>query len=129
MEQEDGGAGPMRHISFALTTPQIRNRSKTVTRRIGWRFLKPGDLLQPVEKVMGFKKGETLTPIGGPIRVVDVRRERLERLEAESIAGQAECRAEGFPHLSPMEFVAMFCASHRCFPTAEVTRIEFEYVD
>ena len=39
----------MRHMSFALTTKQIKSRTKTVTRRLGWTFLKPGDLIQPVE--------------------------------------------------------------------------------
>jgi hypothetical protein len=31
-------------MSFALTTEQIRVQKKTVTRRLGWEFLKPGDL-------------------------------------------------------------------------------------
>jgi len=34
-----------RNISFALTTQQVRNRTKTVTRRAGWLFLKAGDIL------------------------------------------------------------------------------------
>jgi hypothetical protein len=50
-------AGPMRLISFALTTGQIRNRTTTVTRRLWWKNLKPGTLLQPVEKAPGLKKG------------------------------------------------------------------------
>jgi len=28
-----------------LTTAQIKNRTKTVTRRTGWAFLKPGDIV------------------------------------------------------------------------------------
>lgn len=48
----------MRNISFALTTPQFKSRSKDVTRRIGWWFLKPGDVVMGVEKGMGLKKGE-----------------------------------------------------------------------
>lgn len=39
----------MRNMSFALTTPQILNRSKTVTRRAGWSFLKPGDIVCAVQ--------------------------------------------------------------------------------
>jgi len=32
--------------------------------------------------------------------------------------------------MTPEEFVAMFCASHKdCTPTSVITRIEFEYVD
>lgn len=119
----------MRHISFALTTEQVRRREKTVTRRIGWLDLKPGTLLQPVVKAQGLKKGERVEKIGGPIRVVRVDCERLDLLESEAIRGESEVRAEGFPNLSPMEFVAMFCATHRCRPSARVTRIVFEYLD
>jgi hypothetical protein len=57
----------VRNISFALTTAQVRARTKTVTRRVGWTFLKPGDLLQPVVKCRGLKKGERVEKIGGPI--------------------------------------------------------------
>jgi hypothetical protein len=32
----------MKHMSFALTTSQIRNRTKTVTRRMGWATAKRG---------------------------------------------------------------------------------------
>lgn len=53
-----------RNISFALTTPQFRARTKWVTRRLGWLFLKPGDTLMGVEKGMGLKiNGETVWPI------------------------------------------------------------------
>lgn len=38
-----------RNMSFALTTSQIRDRSKTVTRRFGWWFLVPGDQVWAVE--------------------------------------------------------------------------------
>jgi hypothetical protein len=136
----------MRNISFALTTQQVRDHQKTVTRRVGWTFLKVGDLLCAIEKGQGLMKGEKVRRIG-VIRVVDVRVERLDRMESESIYGQQECISEGFPNLSPMEFVAMFCASHKIpdnrpwglpkrrrqafpmLPCDEVTRIEFEYVD
>ena len=45
-----------RNMSFSMTTEAIRDRSKTVTRRLGWSFLQPGDLLWAVEKGMGLKK-------------------------------------------------------------------------
>lgn len=120
----------MRHISFALTTEQVRNRSKTVTRRIGWKDLKPGTLLQPVEKAQGIPKGGTVKKIGGPIRVVDVRRERIDRLETEPAYGYDELRKEGFPLdlVSPVEFSAWFQKTHPYQPDFMVTRIEFEYV-
>lgn len=69
----------MRNMSFALTAEQIRNRTKTVTRRLRWFRLKPGALLQPVLKSQGLKKGEHVEKICGHIRVVGVRREPLWR--------------------------------------------------
>lgn len=62
-------------MSFALTSTQINDRTKTVTRRLGWSRLRPGTLLQPVVKAQGLKKGEKVQKVGGPIRVVSVRRE------------------------------------------------------
>lgn len=34
-----------RLMSVALTEKAVRERRKTVTRRLGWKFLKPGDRL------------------------------------------------------------------------------------
>ena len=45
-------------MSFALTTEQVRNRTKTVTRRLGWATAKAGDIVQPIVKGQGLKKGE-----------------------------------------------------------------------
>lgn len=119
----------MRNISFALTTEQVRNRTKTVTRRLGWKDLKPGTLLQPVEKAQGLKKGERVTKIGGPIRVISVRREPLTDLTEREFYGCDEVVDEGFATLSPGQFVAMFCQHNRFQPSDDVTRIEFEYVE
>lgn len=119
----------MRNISFALTTEQVRNQTKTVTRRLGWKNLKPGTVLQPVVKGMGLKKGEKVEKIGGPIRVKSVRREYLALLTFDLVYGYAECEAEGFPEMSPEEFVEMFTEHNDCDEDEEVTRIEFEYVN
>ena len=32
-----------RHMSFSMTTEAVRNRTKTVTRRLAWWDLKPGE--------------------------------------------------------------------------------------
>lgn len=48
----------MRNMSFALTTDQILAGTKTVTRRLGWLRLQPGDHLRPVRKCMGLRPGE-----------------------------------------------------------------------
>ena len=53
----------MRNISFSMTTEAVRRREKTVTRRLGWWNLKPGTVLQAVEKAQGLKKGEHVKPI------------------------------------------------------------------
>ena len=119
----------MRLMSFALTTEQVRRRQKTVTRRLGWRFLKPGTLLQPVVKCQGIPKGGTVEKIGGPVRVKRVTRERLSALLADDEWACSEVVDEGFGHLSPPEFVTMFCEHNGCKPGTYVTRIEFEYVE
>jgi hypothetical protein len=115
-----------RNISFALTTDQIRNRTKTVTRRVGWKFLKAGDTLNACVKCMGLKPGEKIERLA-TIRVVDVRREPLDS-PYYAQKGLLESRREGFD-ISYHKFVAMFCQHMKCEPTQEVTRIEFEYVD
>lgn len=122
----------MRNISFALTTEQICKRTKTVTRRVGWRNLKPGTLLQGVVKCQGLKKGQKVEPLC-VIRVVDVRREPLRRLWEDFEYGKAECIREGFPdwnhpYGTPNGFMWWFAESHGITIEDEVTRIEFEYV-
>ncbi|MDF3822657.1 hypothetical protein P3G55_22340 [Leptospira sp. 96542] len=122
----------MRNISFALTTTQILDQSKDVTRRLGWQFLQAGDLLQPVKKCMGLRPGETVQRLGHPIRVVSLRRERLDRMVTDPAYGREEVRREGFAHhpefSEPAAWVAMFCATHKgCSLATDITRIEFAY--
>lgn len=116
-------------MSFAFTTGQIKNRTKTVTRRLGWWFLKPGDELNAVNKAMGLKKGERPIKLAS-LRVVSVRPEPLNAITFEDVV------AEGFadhPAVmgSPMCFVDYFCRANspKCLPTTTVNRIEFEYLD
>jgi hypothetical protein len=119
----------MRNMSFWLTQQQILQRAKSVTRRIGSRTAKVGEYRQPIQKGQGLKKGQKVQRLGGPIRFIDVRFERLGVLITYPIYGRAECIKEGFPHLTPREFVEMFCRHNGCTPDTHVTRIEFEYVD
>ena len=116
-----------RNISFALTTDQIRNRTKTVTRRLRWLNLKNGDVLNACVKWMGFKPGEQIERLG-QIRVVSVRREPLSSMWLEPY-GSNEAKSEGFPEMTGAQFVAMFCKHMKCDEDQEVTRIEFEYLD
>jgi hypothetical protein len=115
----------MRLMSFALTTNQVRRRQKTVTRRLGWKNAKPGDVVQPVVKGQGLKKGETVERIGGPIRFVRVDREPLGLI----LGRTGDVAREGFPSMSGIEFVNMFCDHNGCEPDDTVTRIEFEYLE
>jgi hypothetical protein len=113
-----------RNMSFSLTTDQIRSQKKTVTRRLGWRFLKPGDIINACEKCMGLKKGEKVKKIC-QIRVKYVRTEALESI---CFYFPEETAREGFPELSRLGFMSMFCKHNHCDPSTIVTRIEFEYV-
>lgn len=114
-----------RNMSFSMTTEAVRNRTKTVTRRLSWWDLKPGTVLQAVEQAQGLKKGEHVKPLG-LIRVVSVTQEALEQIR---VYGEAECVREGFPMLTPSEFIDMFCNANCVLPWQLVNRIEFEYVD
>lgn len=113
----------MRNMSFALTTAQIRDRSKTVTRRTGWVRLRPDTLIQPVVKSQGLKKGEHVEKIGGPIRVV-----RVDRVVLGDISVQ-DVHREGFHELTKPQFLRMFKRLNGCRRDAVVTRIEFTYED
>lgn len=112
----------MRNISFSLTTDQFLCGQKDVTRRLGWQFLKPGDRLCAVRKSQGLRKGEKIDRLG-VIEVVSVGREEL------SIISSGEVEREGFPHMSRLDFVEMFCTHMGCRPSTIVTRIEFRRVE
>jgi hypothetical protein len=115
----------MRNISFSMTTEAFRLKQKTVTRRTGWWDLKPGDLLQGVEKCQGLKKGEHVVKM----HVIRVKSSRMEFLSDIGRYGPEEVAREGFPDMTAAEFVAMFAAHNGCDEMELVNRIEFEYVD
>jgi len=124
-----GGTGDVdmtRNISFALTTEQVRARAKTVTRRFGWWFLKPGDVLCAVEKGMGLKKGEKVVRLG-LIRVVSVRRESASAI-CRYATPNVEVSKEGFPGMLASAFVGMLCKANGKAADDDVNRIEFEYL-
>jgi hypothetical protein len=111
----------MRNMSFMLTKQQIYNRTKTVTRRLGWNFAHPGLEIMACEKCQGLKPGEKIVKIT-PIRVVQATWEDLNTITQEEVL------KEGFPGMTPDEFVEMFCREMECPPNQDVRRIEFEYV-
>ena len=112
----------MRNMSFALMTEQFSARTKTVTRRLGWQFLRPGDYVRGVRKAMGLKKGEAIESLG-VIRIVKVSREELRAITPEDVV------KEGFPDWTPERFVMMLLAHYPKIGRGTIfTRIEFEHV-
>jgi len=112
----------MRNMSFAQTIPQMRDRSKTVTRRKGWGFLLPGDVVMAVEKAMGLKQGEKVKRIH-PIRILDVRQEPLSRVTQDDVP------KEGFTFFSREIFLRFMRVKYGVLPTDIITRIEFEHLE
>lgn len=117
-----------RNMSFSLTTEQIRNRTKTVTRRRGWTFVKPGDLINACVKCMGLRPGEKIQKLC-QLRVIDVRREHLSEMCRNRTYRRKEAKREGFPEMRGHEFVLMFCQHMGGDVDQVVTRIEFAYVN
>lgn len=74
-----------------------------------------------VEKGMGLKRGEKVQRIG-LVKVVSVRREPLNTITPEDVI------REGFPGMSPAEFVEMFARHNGCAEDEPVNRIEFRHL-
>jgi len=112
-------------MSVALTKQAVVERRKTVTRRLGWQYLKPGDTLTLCAKTRGRKPGEPLVRLA-EVEVVDVRREPLW----EITANPADVAREGFPDWSPHEFMAFFCHHMHVelWGDPMVIRIEWRYL-
>lgn len=111
-----------RLMSVTLTEQAVVERRKTVTRRLGWLMLKPGDELDLCRKVMGRRKGDPL------VRLARVRVTDVERVCLTCGMSEYEAALEGFPGMSGDEFVAFFTEHMRVDPHAVVTRIEWSYV-
>lgn len=110
-------------MSVAFTEQAVRDRTKTVTRRKGWTFLKPGDRLTLCRKVMGRKPGEPLVRICD-VEVVSVRRERLSAITEDEVA------LEGFPGMTPDDFIEEFFVEAQGIGAwTEITRIAWKYLD
>ena len=111
----------MRNMSFMLTTMQMCRRTKTVTRRLGWKFLKANDVLMACVKCQGLKKHEGIATIH-PIRIVRTNWQPLHNITRRDVV------REGFPDMTPQGFVDMFCKEMKCKPTTLVNRIEFKHI-
>lgn len=113
----------MRNMSFMLTTRQVMDEVKDVTRRLGWWKLAVGDQLFACEKCMGLKPGQRIVRLK-VIEVVSVRREPLSAIRDEPDG----CKREGFPEMTPDEFIEMFNRHMGGGPDLMVNRIEFKYL-
>jgi uncharacterized protein YqfB (UPF0267 family) len=129
-------------MSVAFTKDAVLARRKTVTRRAGWTYLTPGEVVTLCEKVMGRRHGEPLVRVCD-VEVVSVRRERLDAITDEDVY------LEGFtdedfrtdPHdgtplfdgeaIRPSDWFVLFYCSHmrRVHASDEVTRIHWRYLD
>lgn len=111
-----------RLMSVTLTEDAVVERRKTVTRRLGWLMLKPGDELDLCRKVMGRRKGDPLVRLAR-VRVTDVSRVCLSCAMSDR-----EATLEGFTNMTGSEFVRFFTSHMPVDPHAVVTRIEWEYL-
>ena len=130
-----------RLMSVAFTEQAVRDRTKTVTRRKGWwidkngkRLLKVGDRLTLCQKVMGRKPGEPLERICD-VEVVSVRREPLCAVAGPYALNQdgsiiwPELIKEGFPDMTPEEFMDRYFTPQGIGRMDDVTRIKWRYLD
>lgn len=115
-------------MSVAMTADAVIERRKTVTRRVGWLMLRPGDTLTLCRKVQGRRKGEPLERLA-EVEVVRVDREHLSNLTHFPDYGAREVGLEGFPGMDPARFVLdYFVDAQGMDPDDLVTRIEWAYL-
>jgi hypothetical protein len=115
-----------RNMSFMATKKAVYGKTKTVTRRLGWNNLKHGDMLWACEQCQGVGKGNKIKRIWY-ILTLDVFPEPLYFIRQR---GYEDCVKEGFPNLTPDDFIDMFCElnkAKKCTPHTLVNRIEFAY--
>lgn len=137
------GGETVRNMSFRLTTGPFLDGSKDVTRRLGWTNLKAGEHFMGVKQAQGLKKGEKVQRLGervcirnDPEPLGDIIRfpyrtplwgRKLDR-EPLFASWKSETAREGFPDLTPHQFVEMFCREMKCTRKTIVNRIEFARV-
>lgn len=117
----------MRNMSFFLTTQQIIDGTKEVTRRFAWWNLEGGEKIMACEKCQGLGKGGKINRLR-PIEIISAKPERADEITRYADAAK-ECAREGFPDMTPEEFVAMLCQANKKQPHETVNRIEFRFLD
>lgn len=113
----------MANISFYATTQQFIDRTKIVTRRFAWWNLKPGQKLCGIEKGQGLKKDEKINRLHN-IEIISALPECVYEL-ANYPDPQAELAKEGFPDMTPADFIEFLCKMNKKKPGDLVNRIEF----
>lgn len=113
----------MRNMSFSMTKQQFKDRTKWVTRRLGWWNLRAGEIVRAVEKAQGLKKGEHIVELG-KIEIVSTQRTLLCDITSDDVI------AEGFPEMNVEQFIQFFMKGHKCEHGRfePVNRIEFDYL-
>lgn len=133
-------------MSVAHTEAQVRDRSKTVTRRLGWRKLRPGHEVTLCPKVMGRRRrcpwcsaseggrtrercarcgwsGYVVDPLDRIVTVIVLSafREPLDLITPSDVV------AEGFPDWTPEQFIDFYVRTFKVDREQELTRIEWRY--
>jgi hypothetical protein len=109
-------------MSVSLTEAAVVERRKTVTRRRGWKFLRPGEHDLAAER----QPDQWLTRLAArlaEVEVVSVRREPLHAITPEDV------EREGFPGWTIPRFIEYFLERMGGTSHTEVTRIEWRYLD
>lgn len=132
MQMDSTAEKEQMNMSFFLTQQQVRNRTKFVTRRLGWRHLKRGERFTAILKGQGIPKGGKVERIC-QLECVQNWPEPLSVMINDPAYGKKEATKEGFPEMSGQQFAEMFIR-HNNRPAHPVTldtpinRIEFKYV-
>jgi hypothetical protein len=137
-----------------MTTDQVIRRQKAITRRFAWKNIQPEQHLQGVNKCQGLKPGQHPVKLA-EIIVLDSQWEPLNEIikrpfrKAKSAREWAafkkccgiqrdysmipcisETALEGFPFMTPEDFVEMLLRSNRkATEETPVNRIVFEYAE
>lgn len=128
-----------RLMSVALTEDAVRERQKTVTRRLGWRAAEPGMPLTLVRKAMGrSRRLPDGTKVVDPLVVIAHVEVVSARWEPLNMITDDDVRREGFRpgdldewwgETEADRFVEFFGASMRCAHDTPVNRIEWRYLE
>ena len=112
----------MRNMSFFNTLGQFLAGMKTVTFRLGWDDLYPGDRIMAIAKGQGIKKGEKVQRLG-EIEIIAVRLIQVYEIS------DADIILDGFGGMPKSEWIKWFCRQMGCHEGRWVSRIEFRRIN